>query len=129
MNFSISSSDRDPGAVDSGMEGYKIGWDTMTPIEEKRKFVMQHALRRHPTDRMEKQVLAQSDAWMDRMFNSLKDKCCRCNTNKACHNYLDPNSERGERLCCKCHIARGGTPADWHPDCMQVVEEQTHAAA
>ena len=123
MNFSISSSDLKPGAPGSGIPGYKVGVDTTTPIAEKRSGVTQMIIRNlhqwgPSAASIPGAVAKKPDAWVERMFNSMKNMCCRCNTKKAAHSYLGPNASVGERLCCKCYIASGGSPADWHPDCM-----------
>lgn len=32
---------------------------------------------------------------------------------------------RESNHCCECHIAAGGIPADWHPDCIRAYAERT----
>ena len=118
MNFAISVSDRDPNGHE-GIEGYRIGRDETTPIGEKRLIVTHFTLQHYPLDILREQISKQPDDWVDRMFNSIQNRCYRCNVNKSCHSYRGADSSYGERLCCKCYIKAGGTPADWHPDCVQ----------
>jgi hypothetical protein len=42
--------------------------------------------------------------------------CTKCGINKASHHIFMAGGE--SNLCCKCHIAEGGVPADWHKECM-----------
>lgn len=44
------------------------------------------------------------------------DKTCKCG-NQAMHTVFEQGEAK--RLCCKCYIKAGNTPADWHPDCMR----------
>ena len=39
--------------------------------------------------------------------------CSRCSQDMARH-----RADDGTRLCCKCHVAAGYIPAEWHPECM-----------
>ncbi len=47
--------------------------------------------------------------------------CTRCNKKPANHTltrwWKKPETEH---LCCECHIKSGGSPADWHLDCMRI---------
>src|SRR4051794_18622428 len=44
-----------------------------------------------------------------------KALCQNCGQNPVMH--------RGSPdLCCKCHVANGNPPADWHPGCMKAYE-------
>lgn len=44
------------------------------------------------------------------------EPCTRCGQHDARH--LIYRTSQRENLCCFCHVAEGGTPADWHPDCL-----------
>lgn len=56
--------------------------------------------------------------------------CDRCKNNTAMHTFfcLLKNSTRKTPmlflLCCSCHIAMGGIPADWHPLCVQAANKK-----
>lgn len=32
-------------------------------------------------------------------------------------------SNGGEHLCCKCYVATGNPPADWHPGCVRAAND------
>lgn len=38
---------------------------------------------------------------------------------------------QGETIyrCCKCYVEAGGSPADWHAECMRAYEEKQLAIA
>ena len=56
----------------------------------------------------------------------IEDTCERCKRVKAMHSHYTKGITL--RLCCRCHVESGGTPADWHPECMQVYVTLKRAA-
>ncbi len=43
--------------------------------------------------------------------------CDICNVRKSMHQVWTRQTGQRE-FCCKCYVEDGGSPADWHPDCM-----------
>jgi len=46
---------------------------------------------------------------------------CRCG---APANHTSSQAGVTTRSCCKCHVAAGGIPADWHPQCLRQADER-----
>jgi hypothetical protein len=58
---------------------------------------------------------------MEMNKNQTCTKCKELPANHSVHKWwMDPSDEF---LCCKCYVAQGSTPADWHPICMSEYEK------
>jgi hypothetical protein len=53
----------------------------------------------------------------DKIMEVEKETCTLCGEAPAMHIHIIPGGEEAN-LCCRCHIAKGGIPADWHKQCM-----------
>ncbi len=50
------------------------------------------------------------------------DMCDVCKKRESRH--LSWNRTQGNKaLCCKCHVAEGNAPADWHKECLSAYEQ------